>query len=68
MQDVAVAQMNQDKFVEASDEVIKQFYPQGLDGAGYFWYQGVRVYEKGKRAETEKKEAMTLGQMKFGDV
>lgn len=68
MQDVAIAQMSEDKCVEASDEVIKQFHPAGLEGDGYFWFQGVRVYEVGKRAEVEKKEALTTGQMKFGDV
>ena len=56
MTDVAVAQAEGSNEVEAPVEIIKHFLPTGTPKEGYFWYQGVKVYEKGKKDEVEKRD------------
>lgn len=65
MADVAVSQANGSNEVEAPLEVIKHFMPQGLGESEYFWFQGVKVYEKGKKEESQKREAQTLEEINF---
>ena len=38
----------------------------GFDSVGYFVYQGVKVYEVGKREEAEVREARTAEEVIFG--
>jgi hypothetical protein len=70
MRDVADAQRSGSQELEAHPEVVKHFQPDGVGDAGYFWYQGIRVYEQGKLTEEgkalEHKEASDLAFMKGG--
>jgi len=50
---------------ETTAEVIKHFNPQGLKGATYFVYRGIKVSEKGK-SEKIQKDIDTPYHMRFG--
>lgn len=39
---------------------------EGADSVGYFVYQGVKVYDEGRREKVEAQEAATLEDAKFG--
>ncbi len=69
LSDIAVAQAAEDpddKFVEADARVIKHFQKSGVGETGYFWYQGVKVYEKGRKAAVDERDALTADQVAFG--
>ena len=63
--DIAIAQAEGTNSVEASPEVIRHFMSSGIGESGYFWYQGVRVYAKGKREAALASEMKTLEELTF---
>lgn len=63
--DVAIAQAEGTNTVEASEEVIRHFQANGIGEAGYFWYQGVRVYAAGKKESSLAAERKTLEDLTF---
>lgn len=52
--------------LEVEKRVIDHFMPGGLGGLAYFWCQGVKVYEKGKKEASKAKESKTLEELTFG--
>lgn len=55
-----------DPYIEADVRVMRQVYPDYKEADGYFIFQGIRVYQKGKREEVEKREAKTVDEIAFG--
>jgi hypothetical protein len=56
-------------WVEAARDVIEHFnrgMMEGVERAGYFIFQGVKVYEAGKRDEVKKTENRTSEEILFG--
>lgn len=47
-------------WVETTPEIIKLLQPNGLNGAKYFCYKGVKVCEFGKIDEIEDEESKTI--------
>lgn len=55
--------------VEADRKIIEHFNRgkmAGVDAVGYFVYEGVKVFEAGKREESERREALTAEERVFG--
>lgn len=55
--------------VEAPRKIIEHFNRgrmDGIDTVGYFVYEGVKVFEEGKRESAEAKEARTAEEIVFG--
>ena len=55
--------------MEASRKVIMHFLREkmrGFDDVMYFIYEGVKVFEQGKREEAERKEGLTTEQKMHG--
>ena len=48
MDKIAFAKNNGDEWIETTPEIIKHYNREGLGGAEYFIYSGVKVCEKGK--------------------
>jgi hypothetical protein len=44
--DIELARTTGEEFVEVGPEIIKHFNPQGLKGASYFIYRGIKVCQK----------------------
>lgn len=65
MAQVAIAQNDGSNEVEASQHIIDHFLKGGLNGQPYFWYQGVKVFLEGKKADVEKTESKTLEELTF---
>ncbi len=71
MNDKLVSLVNQAKregvgFVEVDSEALDFFLPDENDRkANFFHYQGIRVYEAGKREAIEAKEAMSSEEITF---
>lgn len=57
-----------DEYVETSEEIIKYFNPRGLNGADYFFYQGIKVCLPGKIEEIQARESRDLQDEVFGKV
>lgn len=53
---IAAAKHQKVESIETSQEIIDYLNPNGLNGAKYFIYQGVKVYPEGKTAEIESEE------------
>jgi len=55
--------------VEASRKIV-EFYNRanikGFDKAGYFMFQGVKVYEKGKREEADARDNRSTEEVNHG--
>ncbi len=55
--------------VETSREIV-QYYNKtnmaGFDTAGYFIFQGVKVYEKGTKEAVDKRDNLTIEEKLFG--
>lgn len=66
MDKISCAQLSGDEWVETSPEIIKHYNRNGLNGAKYFIYQGIKVCETGKLEEVIKETTMTMGQKVFG--
>lgn len=57
--------------IEVPRRLIEHFNQgrmKGVEEAGYFIYNGVKVYEKDKRKEFKEKDSRTMGQILHGDV
>lgn len=57
--------------VEASRKIVEHFNMgkmAGISSVGYFIYEGIKVYEKGKREIAEKLENMSSNDKAFGKV
>lgn len=67
MRDMAFAQTLplEERFLEVDPRVIEHFLKGGVGEVGYFFYQGVKVYEKGKREAADLRDSMTLEQLTF---
>lgn len=55
--------------IEAPRKIIEHFNRgrmAGIDSVGYFIYEGVKVFEEGKRLEAEKRDALTAEEKVFG--
>lgn len=66
----ASAEPNSLPGIETSRKIITHFMRgnmAGFDRVHYFIYQGVKVFEQGKRAEAERKERLTEDQILHGD-
>ncbi len=63
---IAVAKSNGDESIETTPEIISHYNRNGLNGAQYFIYSGIKVYPLGKKAEIEKKENEQMGQKIHG--
>jgi hypothetical protein len=53
--EISLAVMGRRDHVEADEDIIKYFNPQGLGGADYFMYKSVKVIRKGKVDEVNRK-------------
>lgn len=63
---IAVAQANNEEWVETSPEIIKHFNRNGLGGSEYFVYQGIKVCEYGQSEKIEKDMDTPIGNKLFG--
>ena len=55
--------------IEVPRKLIEHYNPNGMaaiDETGYFIFAGVKVYIDGKRAESEKRDAMDINEKLFG--
>lgn len=55
--------------VEASRKIIEHFNRgrmAGVESVGYFIYEGVKVFEEGKREASEARDALTCEDKVFG--
>ena len=56
-------------WIEVTRDVLEHFnrgQMAGVDKAGYFVFQGVKVYEQGKREEAKLRDSLTSEQILFG--
>lgn len=55
--------------IEASRKIVEHFNRgrmAGIDSVGYFIYEGVKVFEEGRRDASEKNDALTTEDKVFG--
>lgn len=63
---IATAKGQGEESIETTPEIIAHYNRNGLNGAEYFIYNGIKVYPLGKKAEIEAKENEQLGQKIHG--
>lgn len=66
LSDISMAKLNGEEWVETTPEVIASFNRQGLKGAKFFIYQGIKVCEHGKTQEIIAQMDKPLTTMLFG--
>lgn len=55
--------------IEVERKVLEHFNRgrmKGIDDVGYFIYQGVKCYEKGKMEDAQRKDGLTMEQVLHG--
>jgi len=59
----------QSPFIETTKEMIKHLMPHGRGNPdpGYFYYEGIRIYEHGTREKIEEHEQLQTHQLLHGD-
>ena len=63
---IARAQLNGEAWVETTPNILQLFNRNGLNGAKYFVYKGVKVCLQGEAEQIEKDEALTIEERTFG--
>lgn len=69
---IAVATRKDDKEVpsiEVPRRIVEYFNAgnlKGFDDVGYFIHRGVKVYELGKKLESERRDGMSIEEKNFG--
>lgn len=63
---IALAKSQGQDTIETSQQIIDHYNRNGLNGAEFFIYQGIKVYPFGRQAEIEAEQKMTLEEKKFG--
>ena len=57
---IQIAQAEQADLIEADMDVIAHYNPQGLGGAQYWIFQGIKVFPTGKSDEIMEKESVPM--------